>query len=315
MIGGGGRVGAIERGRTEEPALGRIKLHYQEWGDRAAEPLVLLHGSGMHGGVWGPYAASLGERYRVIAVDQRGHGDSPKPAEARDYHWVELAADLLALLDELDIGAPYVVGHSMGGAVTLLAEMARPGSIGRALLIDPIIMEESYYEGEHTLESDRLSAMTLKRRSRWASEREAIEGFAGKPPFATWEPEVLRAYVEGGTESDGEGGIRLKAPPAVEALTYLGSHAFNPWAGFGGVATPVRLLGGKNDDRAGWKQIRRMARTLPRAELFEYPEHSHFLPMENTKLVSDQILEFGAAATVRAREAEGRAAGPEGKRA
>src|SRR4051794_3115286 len=83
-------------------------------------PLLLSHATGLHGTLWTPLARSL-PGHHAIALDYRGHGDSPAPASA-DYDWNGFLADALAVIDELHL-APGLdgVGHSMGGAVLVMA--------------------------------------------------------------------------------------------------------------------------------------------------------------------------------------------------
>ncbi|HEY1175356.1 MAG TPA: alpha/beta hydrolase [Phytomonospora sp.] len=88
-------------------------LAYTDFGG-TGRPLLALHGHLGEGANWAPLAAALDGEWRVIAPDQRGHGDSDRAAT---YTSAEYAADAVALLDHLGLGAVPVVGHS-GGALT-----------------------------------------------------------------------------------------------------------------------------------------------------------------------------------------------------
>lgn len=79
----------------------------------AGRPLVLLHGITLRSDVWAPQLHQLADRYRVIAVDLRGHGESA--AGSAGYGLPRLADDLATLLEALDLHDAVVVGHSMGG--------------------------------------------------------------------------------------------------------------------------------------------------------------------------------------------------------
>lgn len=80
-------------------------------------PLVLLHGITLRSDVWAPQFHQLADRYRVIAVDLRGHGASK--AGRAGYGMIPLAADLATLLEALDLHDAIVVGHSMGGMTAM----------------------------------------------------------------------------------------------------------------------------------------------------------------------------------------------------
>jgi pimeloyl-ACP methyl ester carboxylesterase len=93
----GGSVHAVERG--------------------SGRPLVLLHGITLRSDVWAPQFHQLADRYRVIAVDLRGHGRSAAGSDG--YGMPRLAADLATLLEDLDLHDAVVVGHSMGGMTAM----------------------------------------------------------------------------------------------------------------------------------------------------------------------------------------------------
>ena len=99
-----------------------VMLHYSDAGQ--GTPVVLLHGFPLCGALWHEQQKILSERYRVIVPDLRGHGRSPAPAGVYDMEL--LARDVLALLDSLKVKQAVIIGHSMGGYVTLAAWRIAP---------------------------------------------------------------------------------------------------------------------------------------------------------------------------------------------
>jgi pimeloyl-ACP methyl ester carboxylesterase len=95
--------------------------------------MVLLHGLGERGTSWTPVLAPLAERYRVYALDLRGHGDSDWPGR---YSFELMAGDVAGLLDRLGLGPVTLLGHSMGGAVAYRVAMSRPDLVGRLVVED-----------------------------------------------------------------------------------------------------------------------------------------------------------------------------------
>src|SRR5262249_4461777 len=92
------------------------RFHYTECGDPTAPPAVMLHGVTGHARSWDDEAAALADRYRVLALDQRGHGDSD-PSPDVDYTIASIAGDLAAFADALSLPAFVLVGLSLGGRV------------------------------------------------------------------------------------------------------------------------------------------------------------------------------------------------------
>jgi pimeloyl-ACP methyl ester carboxylesterase len=92
-----------------------VKLRYTEIGQ--GTPVILLHGFPLSGAIWTQQQRELGDKFRVIVPDLRGHGTSPAPDGP--YEMSRLARDVFELLNELRIERAVWLGHSMGGYVTL----------------------------------------------------------------------------------------------------------------------------------------------------------------------------------------------------
>jgi 3-oxoadipate enol-lactonase len=99
-----------------------VTLHYTEQGQ--GMPLVLLHGYPLSSVIWHEQRRRLGDHFRVITPDLRGHGQSPAPLGV--YHMELMARDVLALLDSLTVKKAVIMGHSMGGYVALAAWKIAP---------------------------------------------------------------------------------------------------------------------------------------------------------------------------------------------
>jgi len=95
--------------------------------------MVLLHALGERGANWAPVTAWFAERFRVFALDLRGHGDSDWPGT---YSFQLMCDDVLGVLDQLGLGAVTLAGHSMGGTVAYLVAMQRPDRVERLIVED-----------------------------------------------------------------------------------------------------------------------------------------------------------------------------------
>ncbi|MGW4895658.1 alpha/beta fold hydrolase [Kitasatospora sp. NPDC004240] len=110
-----------------------VRLHCRDWGGDGPA-VLLLHGLAGHAGEWDHQASLLSARHRVIALDQRGHGHSERhPADVtRDAH----VADVLAVIEQLGLDRPALVGQSLGGHTALLTAAAHPDRIGALVLVE-----------------------------------------------------------------------------------------------------------------------------------------------------------------------------------
>src|SRR5262249_34072348 len=99
-------------------------------GDPAGEPVVLLHGFPQHAGAWDKVWPSLVDAgHWVVLPDQRGYSPGARPPDGRASSATELAADVLALLDELGLAAAHLVGHDWGGGVAWGLASAAPDRV------------------------------------------------------------------------------------------------------------------------------------------------------------------------------------------
>ena len=110
-----------------------LRLHYQQVGD--GPDLVMIHGLTGNLAVWHlRIVPELAERYRVLTYDLRGHGHSDAPAAG--YSADDMAADLLGLLDALEIERPVVVGHSYGADIALYHALLHPDRVREVIAIE-----------------------------------------------------------------------------------------------------------------------------------------------------------------------------------
>jgi pimeloyl-ACP methyl ester carboxylesterase len=110
-----------------------LNFHLIDWGGRG-EWLVLLHGLASQAHIWDLVAPLLTDSFRVIAIDQRGHGLSDKPDSG--YDWATITSDLDAILRTQKIDRAVLAGHSWGGNVAVQYAADQPDRVSGLILID-----------------------------------------------------------------------------------------------------------------------------------------------------------------------------------
>ncbi len=236
-----------------------------------APTVVLLHGFTHTGASWDPVVSALGERYRALAPDIRGHGS----ASART------PVTLEGVLDDLTALAPdrfTLVGYSMGGRIALHAALRLPGRIERLVLIgaSPGIADPT--EREARLRDDERLADEI--------EGTSIEAFAQRwaqtPVLAGQPPNVLAA-----AHAD-----RLRNRPAglAMALRGLGNAALpSLWEHLGEIRIPVALVVGERDEK--FRAIAdRMAGGLAAVEVIVVAGAGHAVHLEAPARVASMIV-------------------------
>ena len=154
--------------------VGGARVHHLAWGDPGRPGLVFVHGGGAHAHWWSPLAATFADEYRVLAVDLSGHGDS----DHRDAYELEQWTDEVVATAEAGgiEGAPVVIGHSMGGFVTIATAARHADRVGGAIVCDSPVTEPDPEIGAYNLQEAFGQPRT------YATIDEALVRFRTVPP-------------------------------------------------------------------------------------------------------------------------------------
>ena len=114
-----------------------LKLHFTDWGNAPASPLLLVHGGLDHSRSWDHLAQALSADYHVVAPDLRGHGDSGW-ASGSSYSLADHVYDLTGLVKSEGFETVAIVGHSMGGMVSLTYAGAFPERVSKLVVLDGV---------------------------------------------------------------------------------------------------------------------------------------------------------------------------------
>ena len=287
----------VVRRRIALPETG-VEIALQDWGGDG--PLALLHhANGFCAGLWAPFAEQLRDRYHVVAMDARGAGDSPAPADHPDptaYSWRDMVQDaqgvaecLLAETGEASLALG--LGHSFGGTLLLSAEALRPGLFGRIMAIDPVIPPSgAMATGAPAPRGELLAEKARRRRSVWPSRAEAREHFAARDFFKNWTDGALDLYCAEGLKENSEGGVELKCSPETEAAIFAHTGGFDVFETLSGLATKVLLIWAR---QGHFPRVifEKLVATMAQARI-EDIEAGHLVPMEAPDAVAAVLEEF-----------------------
>ena len=233
----------------------------------ARETIVLLHGFTQTGRSWEPTIAALGERYRALAPDIRGHGAA---AGARPVDVPSVQADVLALAP----GRFALAGYSMGGRIALSVAVAAPERVSRLVLVgaSPGLSDPDERRARRAADealADRIEGEGIEAfAARWSS----LPLWAGQPPAV-----AAAAHAE-----------RLAQSPAglAAALRGLGTGTMEPLRDrLPSLTMPVSLIVGERD--AKFRALaERMAAALPGARLHVVAGAGHAVQLEQPEAVA-----------------------------
>lgn len=274
--------------------LNGLQLHYREW-PGGGRPLLLLHGLASTCHIWdlvAPQLAAAG--HRVVALDQRGHGQSDKPDDGYDF--ATIVADDLAAIESLELTRPVVIGHSWGGNVAVELAAARPEAVSGLVLIDGGFSElqsrpgMTWERAEQMLAPPDLSSFTWER---------FVETAKQWSLGLVWSPEV-EAAVLANFEIGEDGRIRprLRRDRHMRIVRALWEQRVSQL--FPRVHCPVLLLPAMQqvEGRMAEMTVRKMESVeralslLARGSVVWLEDAIHDVPLQRPDLVANLIIEF-----------------------
>jgi pimeloyl-ACP methyl ester carboxylesterase len=119
-----------------------LRLHYADWGNKSAPPLLLIHGGLDHCRTWDAVAQQLQPHFHILAPDLRGHGDS-EWAKGSSYTLSDNVVDIARLVHSADLNDVAIVGHSMGGMVAQAYAGTYPERVSRLAVLDGTFLSNS----------------------------------------------------------------------------------------------------------------------------------------------------------------------------
>ncbi|HEY8524836.1 MAG TPA: alpha/beta hydrolase [Acidimicrobiales bacterium] len=291
--------GARPPDRRRDVVSHGIRLAVHEWGDPEAPPLALMHGGFDFARTFDVFAPLLADAgWRVVAWDQRGHGDSEHAAL---YSWAADLRDMVTVLGTLGPGPVPIVGHSKGGSLSVHLAASLPQYVSRLVNLDGLPSRRNspdVPDNQRTkLLAGELAGWLDFRRERADAVRKAgtIDELADRrgrmnPRLSR---EWLRYLVTVGARRDPDG-WRWK----IDASLRLGG--FGPWrpewamARLPGIGVPLLAVLGQQPEQMGWAtQPEDIEPFLPSGgRLVSYDDVGHFVHIEQPHRVAELVLDF-----------------------
>ncbi len=249
---------------------GSLKFHYLDYGTAGRAPMLCLHGGAANAHWFDFVAPGFTAGHHVRALDQCGHGDSAW-AQPPDYHYQRHAADLAAVVEKLDLRDFDLMGHSMGGLVSLVYAATYPGRVKSLIVIDSTLRATP----ERVAEFREVGA---RRGRRYATLDEFAANFRVRPAGTTTAaPEVIRYLGERSGRQDADGAWRHKFDRAVYAQREL----FDIPPHWDKIGIPVLLVKGGLSKRITPEIAADIKSRCPQAELTEVPAADHHVTLDN----------------------------------
>ncbi|HEV8614339.1 MAG TPA: alpha/beta hydrolase [Methylomirabilota bacterium] len=253
-----------------------LRLHLLDWGGEGRPPLLLLHGFTGNAHALDTLAIALQPHFRVLALDQRGHGDSD-PADI----YTPMAAfdDLSGVVDQLGLGPLVIIGFSMGGRNAMYFASKRPEAVAKLVVVDigPEISTRYAQAPAGPAEPDT-----------WDSLEQAAQHLYRGNPY----PGIhyYRGVVAHSLRERPDGCLVWKWHPSIKERRV--QVDLDWWSILRAITPPTLVLRGAESHVLDREVGERMARELPHGRFAEVPRAVHMLHEDNPDAVVALLRDF-----------------------
>lgn len=279
--------------RDEFIDVNGLRLHYRDWGG-SGRSIVLLHGLASTCHIWDLVAPLLSESFAVVALDQRGHGESDKPDTGYDFSTV--ASDLQGFIQALGLERPVLAGHSWGGDVALEHAVAYPGAAAGLALVDGGTIDISNSAGSTLEEAKKVMAPP----DFTGTTIDEFVGMVRSRPFGSGMTDTIEQIVLANFDVLDDRTIRARLSRQNHMRIIEAFWEHRPTELYASVKCPVLLMPARHPDAqmppAGMRfdhdeAISSASKLLPVSETVWLEDSIHDVPIQRPELVAEVITE------------------------
>lgn len=264
-----------------------LDIHYVDWGNSSAPPLVLLHGLRSFAHNWDLVASELRDHYHVLALDQRGRGESDWDPGA-NYYTRNYVSDLTEFIEQLGLSQVTLIGHSMGGANVIVYAANHPENV------TAVVVEDM---------GPRTSSPTL------GGQRIAAELDQTPAEFASWA--LAESFLRSERPSISEGALALRLANTMRELgdgrvvwkfdlqgiirarqNATESTNVDLWRYVRELQSPTLVLRGMESDTLAWATAQEMMAVNERVHAVQVPGATHYVHDDNLTVFLDEVRAF-----------------------
>jgi esterase len=262
-----------------------LRLHVVETGDASAgrPAIILLHGIARHAHTFDHIARDFSRRYRVLAVDMRGHGDSAWSPEGA-YLVQDYVKDLEGLIDQMQLRQVTLLGNSTGGRVAQVYAGLHPTRV------DKLVVEDVGPERPQNI-ADAFARRVEQEKNGWASEDELVAQLVTQNR-RTPEP-LLRTYAHFGLKRRDDGRLIWKRDPNL----VKGFIETELWGSVSRIMAPTLYVIGGGSRIVPPETQQKLKDTLPNVRIVVMPGLGHYPDEEDTPGFMKIVNEFLARRT------------------
>lgn len=259
-----------------------IRIHYLEWGAAGGFPIVCLHGSTGSAHHWDDVAADLCRDYRILCLDQRGHGDTDVPAQG--YRVQDFCQDLEAFVKVLRLARFVLCGHSLGSRVATCHGGSQPAELCAIVLVDPS------FDMSETVQQEFINGVVSQPEA-FDTAEQVIELLKLRPSHVFRSEESLRRLVQRGMRQREDGRLRWKYDRGAVVETLRHSRE-DLWQYAARINVPTLILRGSASPVATTSSVDRMLKTIRNSRLCVIENAHHGIQQDNPAGFISEVRPF-----------------------
>ena len=255
-----------------------LRLHYLEWNDSCSRVMILLHGVMDNAQMWESFAFPASDHLRIIALDQRGHGDSDR-ASPPAYSCNDYANDLSEFIKALGVKEVILMGHSMGALHAIQYTAMNPDKVKVLIHVDiepsPPPQNREYLNGLYHTQ---------------ASFYHSIEDYMGKirKSIQFAEKDMIRKFASSALQKEKDGKFYIRFDK--EVLKHFDQYDLFPRLGH--IQCPTLIIRGEESFVMRREKAQEMKRSISNSRLTEIPHAGHIVPIDNPKSFQQTVMDF-----------------------
>jgi pimeloyl-ACP methyl ester carboxylesterase len=274
-----------------------LGIHYLQWGDPGGHPLVLVHGFLDQAGSWRPFVRSLQNNLKqplwIIAPDCRGHGDSDWVGAGGYYHFPDYVADLACVIRALGMERFNLIGHSMGGTISLLYSGTFPKRVQKLVLIEGIGPIGMNFSEAPTRMEKWITELHDRGRNHF---RQYTSAEAGAKQLQQTNPrlssELALDLARSGMRQNAKGKWVWKFDPLHRTTSPQPFYSAQAIEFLRRIECPVLVIDGKESHHAQ-RPDRQQRLAVTRDKRFvEIDDAGHMVHQDNPEALADEIVKF-----------------------
>jgi pimeloyl-ACP methyl ester carboxylesterase len=262
-----------------------LNIHYLDWGNAGKPVIILLHGLRGVSHSWDSFSEHMCGDYHVLALDQRGRGDSDWAPDGNYTSTEEYVKDLAGFCDALKLDSFILVGHSMGGRNGTLFTAMYPEKVSKFVIVDipPLPIKEG---------RDRIRNEILGVPEEFDTFEDVFNHLRKENPLPP--EDVLRRRLKYQTKQLPNGKIGWKYDKAIREQWRAGNTGpiEDLWGSWNKITCPVLIVRGGETDTLLPDEARKMKDAIPNGQVVDVPRAHHMVMEENPDGFNEAVRRF-----------------------